>query len=262
MNDNRKQARPSPVLLSSEAHKATKVAQREDFADFSDENLLSITIDEFAHAASSFPLVFIKNGNTGEFHSCALTGFEAGNNVYCATDNTQWEGIYVPKVIRRVPFSLGLDPNADKSLTVYVDENSSALSTEHGQALFDEQGEETAFLKSVKQELVHFYNAELASQAFIKTLLDNKLLKEIEVIMQFDSSRSKRIKGLYTIEEEQLAALDESTIASFFKQQYFAPIYTMLASITQLNRMLRLHNQCMPEKITSLNMRVASKDDL
>lgn len=251
-----------PVPLKFENHKNTSVIPRKGFEDYANENLLPLTANEFSSAASSFPIVFIKNGKTGQFQSIAMSAFEAGNNLYCNSTDAQWEGVYVPQVIQREPFTLGADPNDDKTLIVYLDENSGLLHKSEGDNLFEKNGDESTFLKGVHKQLGDYYQAELASHAFTKALLENNLLKEIELSINFDSQRSKRIKGLYTVDEEKLSSLDEPSIVTFFQKGYLVPIYAMLNSITQFNRLLSMHNKRMDEKVVNLKMHVADGDEL
>jgi hypothetical protein len=250
------------VPLHKAKHKEVHITPRASFADIANKNWMSLTIDELAAAASSFPIVFIKDADTGSLHCVALLAFEAGLNLYCAENNQNWEGVYVPTAIMRSPFSLGPDPDHDNNLMIYVDENSHQLSKTSGNALYDSYGAETGFLKSINKQLTDYIELEALSQNFTSTLLKHDLLKEIELLIKFDSNRTKRVKGLYTIDEEIMKNLDEKVILSFFKQNLFVPIYAMLSSITQFNRLLRLHNNVIGEKIVSLNMHVAAGEEL
>lgn len=248
------------VPLNNVQHKGVKIVSRSNFSDVANKNSMSLTAEEIAAAASSFPTVLIKDANTATFHCVALFGFEAGQNLFCIDGASRWEGLYIPMAIQRAPFSLGPDPEQDKTLMLYLDEGSEQISQHSGSALYEENGVETAFLKSVTKQMSDYFNAELVTQKFVSTLLEKDLVKEIELLIQFDSERTKRIKGLYTINEEKLNELDEETVVAFFKQNFFVPIYAMLNSITQLNRLFRLHNNVASEKILSLNMRAVGDD--
>jgi len=250
------------VPLNKIKHHELSIAPRKSFSDVAKTNSIELTVDELSAAASSFPIAFIKDPNSGNFHCVALLAFEAGLNLYCAENPEHWEGVYVPSAMRREPFSLGPDPDLDKNLIVYIDENSQQISKTEGNSLYDIEGGETGFLKSINKQLSDYYNAELQSQNFLATLLDNKLLKEIELLIKFESDRTKRIKGLYTINEELLRSLDNETIVTFFEQNFFVPIYSMLNSITQFNRLMRLHNKVSSERISNLNMRSVDGDAL
>ena len=92
-------------------------------------------------------------------------------------------------------------------------------------------------------------------------MLENKLLKEIELMVAYQDDNIKRVKGLYTIDEEALSKLDSDTILSFFKRNLFIPIYAMLGSLTQFNRLMKLNNQNDTlRKITRLQMRTPEKE--
>jgi hypothetical protein len=145
---------------------------------------------------------------------------------------------------------------------IYLDKSSQQVSQTTGNALYDSDGIETGFLKGINKQLAQYVELELLSQKFVSTLLAHNLLKEIELLIKFDSQRTKRVKGLYTIDEEILKNLDEKNILTLFKQNFFVPMHALLSSITQFNRLLRLHNNVAAEKIVNLNMRVAGGEEL
>ncbi|WP_100657627.1 SapC family protein [Alteromonas flava] len=248
--------------LNAESHAKTKVKPREDFLDVNNQNFISLTADEFSSAASSFPIMLIKNGQNGQFHAIALTAFEEGQNLFCGQAGQQWEGVYIPKAMQRVPFVLGPDPDKENSVTTHLIDENPRVNEQDGQALFDESGQATGFLQGVEKQLADFYHMERATQQFIKALLTHNLLKEYEVLVRFASDRTKRIKGFYNIDEERLNSLSVEVAADFFKQGFFAPIYAMLSSVTQFNRLLRLQNNQSDDSIVQLNMRAAQEDEL
>lgn len=247
---------PKPFDLAK--HGKLKIVEKSTFTHTKHQQFVALTVDEFAQAASSYPLVFLKDSRTGDFQSVALLGFEQGQNLYLS--DSGWAGVFVPFSINKDPFSLGPTDGDNSKLTLYIDESSDNISQSEGITLVDSQGE-SGFLKGVQQKLSSYLHNQMISNKLVKLLSEKALLKEIELLVQFDSARQKRIKGLYTIDEDALKNLDEDSIQTFFKANYFVPIYAMLSSITQFNRLLQLHNVNCKEKIVKLQMRAAGEQD-
>ena len=154
-----------------------------------------------------------------------------------------------------VTFSIGPAGEEDNTPTMHIHEASQLVSETEGRALFDSEGE-TAFLKSMQTKLSEHYQNQVFTRDFINLLLEHNLLKEIELIVTYQDEKLRRVKGLYTINEEELAKLDQDTVMSFFKRNLFVPIYAMLSSLTQFNRLMKLNNQNEAlAKITRLQMR-------
>lgn len=249
----------NPVLLDPTKHQHLKITDQADFSVTANEQFVPLTVEEFAQAASSFPVMLLKDGQSGQFRSVAFLGLEANQNLYWQADTGVWEGVYVPQRIVREPFSLGPAPGDEKTLTLYIDENSKKVSEKEGLALFDND-EPTAFLQGVQNKLSEYFNNEMVTKDFVQQLLAHELLREMELLIRFATDRTKRVKGLYTIDEEKLRALDEQTVLQFHKQNYFMPIHSMLSSITQFNRMLRLNNgNSQYEAISNLQMRAVEE---
>lgn len=241
-------------------HAKIKVKKRIDFNELAQQQFSALTAQEFAQAASSYPVVMLKDGQSGLFVSVALWGIEAGQNLLFNPTNNHWDAVHLPNEIQCQPFSIGPAVEEANTLTMHINEASELVQEIEGSALFDSEGE-SAFLKSMQAKLAEHYQHQVFTRDFINLMLENKLLKEIELIVAYQDDKIKQVKGLYTIDEEALSKLDSDTILSFFKRNLFIPIYAMLGSLTQFNRLMKLNNQndILP-KITRLQMRTPEKE--
>jgi hypothetical protein len=242
------------VRVDPTQHGEVKILPHANFKHAAAHHHVPLTANEFGHASSSYPLVFMKDAQQGQFRAVAMLGLLAGKNVFFTED--EWLGVYVPAAILRAPFELGPDPQQAKTLTLYIDEDSDYVSKNQGEALFD-GGEASQFLQQVQKNIADYYQHELASHKFVAQLLEHNLLKEIELLVEFDDQQRNRIKGLYTINEEVLAQLPGTVLVDFHKQNYLMPIHAMLASLIQLNRLMKLHNSSAQQKITAIQMRAS-----
>lgn len=244
-----------PSHVNIEQHQHLRIKDNIDFEVLADRQFAPLCAHEFAQAASSYPVVMLKDGQSGVFVGVGLWGFQAQQNVLFNANDNSWNAVHLPNDIQCAPFSLAPAPDQSNTLSVHINVQSPLVQTAEGHALFDQDGE-TAYLKSIQSKLAQHYQHQVFTRDFINLLLEKNLLKEIEIVLAYQDERIKRVKGLYTINEEALAELDEATIVSFFKRNLFVPIYAMLGSLTQFNRLMKLYNQNEPNaQITRIQMR-------
>jgi hypothetical protein len=249
---------PNYVLLDSEKHQNIKLLPQGNFIHTAKFHQVSLTLGEFAHASTSFPVVFMKDPQQGKFRAAAMLGLLADKNLYCSEDD--WLGVYVPAVILRAPFELGPDLNDDKTLTLYIDEDSEYISESNGQALFEAQQPSQRLLQ-VQKMFADYFQDEIATQKFTEQLLKHSLLREIELNVKFDDQKVTKIRGIYSINEDALRLLPASDLSDFHLNGYLMPIYAMLASLGQINRLIKLHNASLQPKISAVQMRIDSGEE-
>lgn len=246
------------VLLDADKHQKKKILPHTNFKHSAQQHHVPVTLNEFVQASTSFPVVFMKDPQEGKLHAVALLGLIAGKNLHFT--ETDWLGSYVPASILRTPFELGPDLKNGKTLTLYVDEDSLYLSEDEGQDLFDGENA-TQDLLQIQQVFANYFNNEIATQKFTAQLLDCNLLKEIELVVQYKDSSSMKIKGIYTINEPALRLLSDALVIEFNNKDYLMAIHAMLASLGQVNRLIKLHNGSEELKIAGVQMRIDSGDE-
>jgi hypothetical protein len=124
-------------------------------------------------------------------------------------------------------------------LGVFIDENSPLVGNE-GEPLFTAEGEATPFLQNRQQLLADLANSEIASQRFTKALTDMDLLQAMQIHIEYVSGERRTLNGIITINEKKLAELADDKVLELHKAGFLAPIYTMLTSLGQLNRLVQL----------------------
>ena len=70
-----------------------------------------------------------------------------------------------------------------------------------------------------------------------------------------------KVKGIYTINEAELRLLSDELVVDFNKQGYLMAIHAMLASLGQVNRLIKLHNGSEEPKIAGVQMRLDSGEE-
>jgi len=228
------------VAIKKEQHQNLKVANQRDLSHVANQHIAPINVREFAQASTSYPIVLVKDPDSDRYRTVVMLGLEAGENLY--HEEKKWQAIYIPQSISMVPFSLGLDPEKDKTLTACIDLDSSFVGDDKDQALFDAEGNDTEYFKGIQEQLGRLYDNEVANENFIKILTDNDLLQELELNVAFNNNENKKLVGLYGINEAKMQALADDKVLEFYKSGLFMPIHAMLASAGQVNRLAQLRN--------------------
>ena len=109
--------------------------------------------------------------------------------------------------------------------------------------MLDSKGEESDYIKTVKQGFASMYNENVVTERFIDSLIALNLLVELEIQIQLNNGQKQTVKGLYNINEQVLGQLSDQQKLTFLSQGYYPPIMAMLASLAQVNRMIQLYNQ-------------------
>lgn len=245
------------VLLDPAKHQDLKIKPHSNFAFSQHQHQVSLVVHEFGAAASSFPVVYMKEPQQGQFRAVSMLSLIAGENHFY--HEHEWQAVHLPYAFLRKPFELGPDPSQEKTLTIYVDEESDYANNLEGEALFQE-GQASQFLQQVQSKMAEYYQQEQLTHQFTQQLLTLKLLKEIELLIEFVDGKKTGIKGIYTINEEVLRQLDDATVLQLNKDNFLLPIHAMSLSLIQVNRLIKQHNKCSENKILGVQMRVNAEE--
>jgi hypothetical protein len=223
------------VPLDKEKHKNLKVKLSNDFAHAKDAHLAAASIREYAQIASCMPIVFITDPKSETTHTVAMLGIEQGVNLFLK-DN-KWAGHMVPLNIQRYPFDVR--PDGEK-LGVFIDENCELVSEKEGEPLFTEEGKASPYLENRQQLLTELANSEVATQNFVKKVIELDLLEPIAINAKYANGQQRNINGMQTIKESKLQDLSDETILELQKSGFLGAIYAILMSLGQLNRIIQL----------------------
>lgn len=240
------------VPIRKEQHQNLKLAKTRDLSHVAEQHIIPLTAAEFAQASASFPIVFVKNPDSERYRSVAMLGLEAGENLFYQDD--KWTAISIPQSISMVPFSLGIDPEKENTLTACVDLDSEFIGEEKDLPLFEDGEKESEVLVNVQQALGRLYDNERMTEKFIKELEEHDLLQELELNIALSTEEKKKLVGIFTINEEKVKELPDEVVLDFHKRGLFVPIYSMLGSLSQMNRLAQLRNQVSENKVTGVQI--------
>jgi hypothetical protein len=92
------------------------------------------------------------------------------------------------------------------------------------------------------------------TEKFIKELEEHDLLQELELNIALSTEEKKKLVGIFTINEEKVKELPDEVVLDFHKRGLFVPIYSMLGSLSQMNRLAQLRNQVSENKVTGVQI--------
>ncbi|MFQ3198951.1 MAG: hypothetical protein ACI8R9_000116 [Paraglaciecola sp.] len=239
----------SYIPLDKEKHKDLKIKLQHDFAHAKDAHIAAASIREYAQLASVMPIVFVKDPKSDSFHTVVMLGTEKGTNLF--VQDGKWQVHCLPLNIQRYPFDVR--PDGDK-LGVFIDENSDLISDE-GEPVFTEEGTPSQFLENRQQLLSELANSEMATQRFIKQLVEFDLLEPIELMVNYVDGQKRNVTGMHGISEKRLQDLSDDKILTLHKSGFLGAAYAVLMSLGQLNRLVQLSNNS-TAPIQNLQLRV------
>ena len=110
-------------ILDNKNHKDVKVITHFD-DEFSEKiNSALIFPNEIKAAQRDYPILFIKNPDTGQFQSVVLLGLVAGENQYI---NNGWQASYIPAMINKGPFIIGFEEKEENGECCQIEEKNHA----------------------------------------------------------------------------------------------------------------------------------------
>jgi SapC len=220
------------TALSSVDH-ATWKAKRSDTAPFlTKQHAIPVTIDEFAIAQRFYPIVF----SVGDAPvPLALMGLNEGVNTFVDETGKLINDVYVPAYVRRYPFLLARLREDAEELSLCFDPTADAIGPfDEGDALF-EDGKPTEATQSVLSFCEQFEQAGQRTSAFMKELIDAKLLMDGEVSIQADGNDQPFIyRGFQMVNEEKLRDLRGDALRKMMKSGLLPLVHAHLFSLATI----------------------------
>ncbi|MVZ97472.1 hypothetical protein EUU23_07110 [Sphingorhabdus sp. IMCC26285] len=210
-----------------------------------------IGLSEAGIAASDYPLLFMKDAESGQFRLVALFGLRPRVNFFLI--NGQWQATYLPIAVLGSPFHLG---GSDQSLC--IDEGSDLVTTDTGTALYSDDCSETSELLRI-HSMFDYLRCDLdTANEFTATLVALNLLRPIEVTLEFSEGKNEMIEGLYSISPPRLSTLEDTAILDLHHRNFLDKIYIIMNSLGQMNRIQQLSHIHYDQDIIGLRTQMTS----
>jgi len=245
----------SAVPVSFQRHKDVSVKVGDDYSFAKKVNSVPITAIEFARAAAEYPIVFAGTGE--DAIPVAVLGVSASENLYVDEDG-RWVCKYVPAFVRRYPFVFSLDKEG-KTLTLNVDEHFDGVNKAgRGERLFDSDGAQTQYLKSVLSFLQDYQARFERTKAYCRHLHELQLLQPMQAQFQLSTGEQRSLSGFMTVNRDKLKQLTDDQLGDLVRKDELECTFLHLASLRHFQGMLE---RFVPKQETIGADMDGSKDD-
>ncbi len=218
-------------LLNSEAH--GKLRMRAEPGE-PHPNFVMIVLGEFASAASTCPIFFAKDSETGEFYAAALFGFQPGELL--VERASEGKAAFQPLDLQRRGFFA-----ADENIA--IDPAHPRFDSRATLALFEDDGTPSNPLRRIQKVIGELAAGVEATRDFVRELLRLKLIEPIDISLRFDDGVPLLLEGLYTLSRDRLNTLDDSAIITLFRSGYLQAALCMTFSLNQIPVLAQRRNE-------------------
>jgi len=239
--NNTSAALANPVSLTSQAHGGLRIQSVGSAEHISRNHFAKIYTPEFSKAGTDYPIIFVKDPETGVFYAAGMWGLQPGENLFVEGD--RWVGGYFPASVRCYPFAVQPDPENTDRLFIGIYEKAHVVNKEEGNLMFNEDGTETEWMAGVKEFLVRVFQQEEMTKQFVKKLDEIGLLSsQTLTIRNPDGSTAHDVSGFYVVDREKLDKLSDEDYLALRKNGALEVIYHHLMSLDALEKLLRKKN--------------------
>ncbi len=228
-------------ILQSDKHRNLRVMTERGAKYGENIPFVPVVVGELLKLAVNYPICLMNSGESDRLRPYALLGFEPGENLFL--DGDRWDASYVPVHVSRQPFMVGFpDDGTDakpENAVITIDMDSPRVQEFEGEALFDDDGSHTPYLKGIGESLGRLINAEQATKAFVDALETADLIKPAELRITLRSGEQRGFDGLFTVDEKRLAELTGDELENLHKRGLMQASYVLLASVGNIQKMVR-----------------------
>ncbi|MXP26243.1 multidrug transporter [Altererythrobacter indicus] len=216
-------------LLDKQKHADLRIQQ----PSWRNDHFRQIMVNEFSAAASVCPIFLTKNPETGDFYAGALFGFTANENLLA--EQPEIAGAFQPLDLAREAFYITGE-------NISIDPEHSRFSETAGEPLFESDGEPSDVLRKIQRVLGQMNIGMAETERFIAALLADSLVEPLDISLRFDDGETVNLQGLYTVSLDRLHELDDAQVLALFRAGHLQLIYTMAASLKQVNILAHRRN--------------------
>jgi len=232
------------VLLNNVDHADLRVIVR-PAAEYGDSvNQVLVFPTEFDEIQREYPIFFRRDPN-GALQSVALLGLDRDENLFL--DEHGWQGRYVPAVLQRGPFSIGLqereaDGEARREPMVHIDLDHPRVSRSDGLPLFLPQGGNAPYLEHIAGVLRAIYAGIEATAPMFAAFEAAGLIEPVSVEIELDEERKYVLSDLFTVGRAKLAALDGGRLEQLNRSGFLGIAFLVASSMSNVRRLIDLKN--------------------
>jgi hypothetical protein len=228
------------VLLNSKDHRELRVHQGYS-AKLGDNVMWTPTfVAEFKTVQAHYPIVFQQQEDEKGFIPVILLGLENNENLFLLDDG--WDASYVPLLIQRIPFSIGLYDDAavgEKKKMIHVDlDHPKVTSDGSGERLFRDDGSVTDYLDRISGMLETIHQAQEGDRKFVKKLEELDLLEPVSMDIKLANGSEGQLMGFHIVNEDKLAGLSSEQLGRLHSHGWLESIFMTIASLGKIQNLI------------------------
>lgn len=189
--------------------------------------------------------VFFQRQDDGGWLLVSIFGFENNENLYL--QNNQWSVPYIPAVIEREPFLIGMQHSParpDPEPVIHVDMQSPRISRDGtGEAVFLQQGGNSVYLERMMKVLTVVHEGVAEAERMVAEFSALDLFEPINLEVELDNSSRYVIDKFYTLSKERLLALPDNHLGRLHRNGLLRYAYMIIGSLTNFQRLVDYKNQ-------------------
>ena len=233
------------VLLDNITHKDLRIRPGYGPGMGFEVNAARVFPVEFTQLQMEYPIVFMRNRESGHFEPIVLVGLVDGENLFLT--DTAWDARYLPLTIQRQPFLIGFQETFEAGVpqrtpVVHVDLDHPKVSAAEGEPVFLEHGGESPLLERMTSVLMTIHQGAADNETFSKLLVGLDLIEPSTMEFVLDNGEKFSLTGLHIINEDRLRGLNGAALEALHQHGYLQAIYMMLASMPNFRKLIDRKN--------------------
>ena len=230
--------------LNSIDHASLRIARK--YSEGLGDNLMTCLVftTEMRTLQGTYPLLMQQIEGHPAPLPLALLGLQKNENLFLDESDLGWRTETIPLMMQKGPFYIAKEQDATGVTrnVIALDESHPKLSLESGERLFSDAGGYSDHLERIIGLLETIEASHPHTLEFSATLDELDLITPLDFKCTLNDGSAHTLTGFLGIDEERLQRLSEDTLSSLHQKGFLLPLFMMLASQSQVSRLLALKN--------------------
>lgn len=210
-------------------------------------------LTEFSEVQKEYPILCRKDPDTGEYQAVVFFGLQKDENLFLTNEHTAdqkhlgWRANYVPAVMARGPFSIGIQREIVHGAEihnpiVHIDMNHPKVMGNTGQTLFLENGGHSPYLNYISRLLDTINEGIPQTRLMFDAFIKHQLLEDVVLDIEFRNQDKLKITGFETISVNRLAQLNGAALEELNKSGFLQAAYSIVTSMSNIRKLIDWKN--------------------
>ncbi len=232
---------PSPVLLNNVDHQDIRILTGHSAAFGDAVNQVTIFPTEFEDVQREYPILFRRDPD-GIYYSVALLGLDRDENLFLG--DAGWQGHYVPALLQRGPFSIGVPPDGTEGEPmIHIDLEHPRISRDAGQPVFLSHGGNSPYLDHIAAVLRAIYVGVDVTGPMFRAFEEFGLIEPITIEIKVSDSKQYNVPDCFTISQARLRELDGASLERLHRADFLRAAIWAASSLRNVGRLIDVKNR-------------------